>query len=126
MHSIISALLTAVAATALLSAPGANAQGAAAITGTVTSAQEGTMEGVIVTAKKDGSHISVSVVSDDKGRYSFPADRLEPGHYNLKIRAIGYILGDRPSADVAAGKTATTNLKLNPTNNIAPQMTSAA
>jgi hypothetical protein len=80
MHSSrISALLTAVAATALLSAPGANAQGAAAITGTVTSAQEGTMEGVIVTARKDGAHMSVSVVSDDKGRYSFPADRLEPG-----------------------------------------------
>ena len=126
MHSRISALLTAVAATALLSAPGANAQqGTAAITGTVTSAQEGPMEGVIVTAKKDGGHMSVSVVSDDKGHYSFPADRLEPGHYNLKIRAIGYILGDRASADVAAGKPATTNLKLNATNNIAPQMTSA-
>ena len=126
MHSSkISALLTAVAAAALLSAPGANAQGAAALTGTVTSAQEGPMEGVIVTARKDGAHMSVSVVSDDKGHYTFPADRLEPGHYTLKIRAIGYIVNSRPAADVAAGKAATTDLKLNKAVNIAPQMTSA-
>ncbi len=126
MHSSkISALLTAVAAAALLSAPGANAQGAAALTGTVTSAQEGAMEGVLVTAKKDGAHISTTVVTDEKGHYSFPADRLEPGHYNIKIRAIGYILGGRPGADVDGGKTATADLKLNKTENIAPQMTNA-
>jgi len=83
------------------------------------------MEGVIVTAKKDGSTISISVVSDDKGHYAFPADRLVPGHYNIKIRAIGYVSGGRPGADVAAGKTATVDLKLNKTDNIAPQLTSA-
>src|SRR5260221_7832188 len=126
MHSSkISALLTAVAAAALLSAPGANAQGAAALTGTVTSAQEGAMEGVLVTAKKDGAHISTTVVTDEKGHYSFPADRLEPGHYNIKIRAIGYIASGRPAADVAAGKTATSDLKLAKAVNIAPQMTNA-
>ena len=36
--------------------------------GTVTSAQEGAMEGVLVTAKKDGARISVTVVTDEKGR----------------------------------------------------------
>src|SRR6185312_2933333 len=125
----ISTLLSAVAAAALLTAAGAQAQNGpangAAIAGTVTSAQEGAMEGVIVTAKKDGAHIATSVVSDDKGHYAFPADRLEPGHYTIKIRAIGYIPNGRPAADVAAGKTTDLDLKLNKTDNIALQMTSA-
>jgi virginiamycin B lyase len=121
----ITTLLSAVAAAALMQVASANAQTGAALTGTVSSQQEGNMEGVIVTAKKDGAHMSVSVVSDDKGRYSFPADRLEPGHYTLKIRAIGYIPAGRMAADVVSGKTATTDLKLNKTDNIAAQLTSA-
>jgi len=121
----ITTLLSAVAAAALFNVSAATAQAPAALTGVVSSAQEGNMEGVIVTAKKVGSTISISVVSDDKGRYAFPADRLEAGHYNIKIRAIGYNPNGRPAADVAAGKTATLDLKLNKTDNIAPQMTSA-
>jgi virginiamycin B lyase len=121
----ITTLLSAVAAAALIQVASASAQTGAAITGTVSSAQEGAMEGVIVTAKKDGAHIAVSVVSDDRGHYSFPADRLEPGHYNIKIRATGYIPAGRMGADVASGKTATADLKLNKTDNIAAQLTSA-
>ncbi len=122
---MISALLSAVATAALLNIPGAQAQSGVALAGTVTSAQEGAMEGVIVSAKKEGGHITISVVSDEKGHYAFPADRLEPGHYDIKIRAIGYIADSRPEADVAAGKTANLDLKLDKTNNIAPQLTSA-
>jgi virginiamycin B lyase len=122
MQARLSLLLSAAAAAALINVSAASAQ---ALTGTVTSAQEGAMEGVIVTAKKDGAHISVSVVSNEKGQYSFPADRLEPGHYSIKIRATGYIDGDRPQADIVVGKTATTDLKLTKTDNIAPQLTSA-
>ena len=66
--------------------------GPAALVGQVTSQEEGPMEGVVVSAKKDGSTITVSVISDDKGHFSFPASRLEPGHYTLKIRAVGYNL----------------------------------
>src|SRR3982751_6067551 len=110
----ITTLLSAVAAAALINVATADAQApAAALTGTVSSAQEGNMEGVIVTAKKAGSTISISVVSDDKGHYAFPANRLEPGHYNIRIRAVGYNSNGRPAADVAAGKTATVDLKLN-------------
>ena len=121
----ISALLSAVAAATLLNAAGAQAQNGAAITGTVSSTQEGMMEGVIVSAKKDGSHITISVVSDDKGHYAFPAGRLEPGHYSIRIRATGYVPAERPSVDVAAGKTANVDIKLAKTDNIAPQLTSA-
>src|SRR5487761_145296 len=59
----------------------------AAIAGQVTSAAEGAMEGVVVTAHKDGSIVSVSVTTDAKGHYAFPVNRLEPGHYTLAIRA---------------------------------------
>ena len=43
-----------------------------ALMGQVSSEKEGPMEGVLVGAKKDGSTITINVVSDDKGRYSFP------------------------------------------------------
>ncbi|HYT47759.1 MAG TPA: hypothetical protein VEL04_05025, partial [Burkholderiales bacterium] len=42
-----------------------------ALTGLVSSAEEGAMEGVLVGAKKAGSTITVTVVSDAQGRYSF-------------------------------------------------------
>ena len=62
------------------------------------------MEGVVVSARKDGSTITVSVVTDDKGHYGFPAARLEPGHYTLGIRAVGYDLdGPKDAAIAAAG-----------------------
>ena len=94
------------------------------LSGQVTSAKEGAMEGVLVTAKKDGSNISTTVVSDDKGHYTFPGGRLKPGHYTLKIRAIGYVLGGPEAVDVTnAGAVA--NLKLTETTNVAPQLTNA-
>src|SRR5262245_65923746 len=62
----------------------------AQLSGTVTSKEEGAMEGVLVRAKRAGSTITVTVVSDAKGRYSFPANRLAPGKYAIKVRAAGY------------------------------------
>ena len=50
----------------------------AALSGQVSSADEGVMEGVLVSAKKDGSTITTTVVTNAQGRYSFPADRLAP------------------------------------------------
>src|SRR3954470_14688485 len=76
---------------------GAQAQTAAALAGSVTSAEEPTMEGVIVSAKKEGANVTVSVLTDDKGKYSFPSGRLEPGKYDVSIRAVGY--------DLDGGKT---------------------
>ena len=48
------------------------------------------MRGVVITARKTGASIAHSVVSDDAGRYAFPAALLEPGRYALSIRAVGY------------------------------------
>jgi streptogramin lyase len=103
----------------------AQSSAAAALTGRVTSPEEGVMEGVVVSAKKNGSTITVSVVSDKQGVYSFPANRLEPGHYSLKIRAVGYDLDGVGTADVLEHKAATADLKLRKTKDIAPQLTNA-
>src|ERR1700680_2047812 len=68
----------------------AEAQTASALSGQVTSSEEGPMEGVVVSAKKDGSTISISFVTNAAGRFAFPVARLEPGLYALKARAAGY------------------------------------
>ena len=109
---------------ALLSAAEIHANGIA-LTGQVSSQKEKVMEGVVVGAKKDGSTMTINVVSDAKGRFSFPSEKLEPGHYTLKIRAAGYDLEGPQSVDVTGGKTATANLKLKPAENPSAQLTDA-
>ena len=98
---------------------------AVALQGTVSSAEEGAMEGVLVSATKSGATVTVTVVSDDKGHYSFPAARLAPGQYDLAIRAVGYEVDGFPSAKVSAGQPATADLKLNKTKRLFEQLTNA-
>src|ERR1700722_14033973 len=90
------------------------------LTGQVSSVEKGlVMEGVVVSAKKDGSTIRISVVTAAQGRYSFPSSKLEPGHYSLAIRAAGYDLDGTANADIPAKGTANVNLKLKNTDNLA-------
>jgi virginiamycin B lyase len=103
---------------------GARAQSAGAMTGQVTSPEEGPMEGVLVSAKKLGSTMTVTVVTDAKGRYSFPADRLDAGRYALAIRAAGYDLDGPKQVDIAAGGS-TTDITLVKTKNLANQLSNA-
>src|SRR4029079_444390 len=100
----------------------AHAQKAAALTGQVSSAEEGAMEGVVVSAKKEGSNITVSVVSDDKGHYSFPSDRLGAGQYKVSIRAVGYVLDGAKPVDVKGDAPAQSDLKLVKTKNLSAQL----
>ena len=109
----------------LINAAEIHANGAVALTGLVSSQKEKLMEGVVVGAKKDGSTMTVNVVSDAKGRFVFPGEKLEPGHYALKIRAVGYDLDGPKTVDVIAGKTATANLKLKAAENPSAQLTDA-
>jgi hypothetical protein len=101
------------------------AQDHAALTGTVSSEAEGNMEGVVVTARKPGSIVQVSVTTDAQGRYSFPENRLEPGEYAISIRAVGYDIGAPAEAMVEPETTATTDIKLGKTKNLAGQLTNA-
>src|SRR5712692_4919160 len=98
------------------------AQTQAALAGTVTSAGEGLMEGVLVSAKRANSTVTLTVVSDNQGRYSFPAAKLEPGRYALRIRAVGYDLDGPGTVEVTAQKTATLDLKLKKTADLAAQL----
>src|SRR6266849_134534 len=103
----------------------AHAQESVALTGQVTAAEEGAMEGVVVSARKDGSTISISVVTDASGRFAFPAARLEPGRYTVKARAAGYEIDGAKAADVAAGSEATADIKLKKVKNLSAHLTNA-
>src|SRR6202163_880186 len=103
----------------------AQAQTPSALSGQVTSTEEGPMEGVVVSAKKDGSTISISVVTNAAGRFAFPVARLEPGHYALKARAAGYELDGARAADVASGQEAKAEIKLKTVKNLSAYLTNA-
>jgi len=99
------------------------AQSGPALTGIVSSPAEGAMEGVIVSAKRAGGTMTVSVLSDAQGRYAFPASRLEPGTYAIRVRAAGYDLEGPSTVDIAAGRATQLDLKLRKTQDLAAQLT---
>jgi len=103
----------------------AQSQAPSAVSGSVTSNEEGPMEGVVVSAKKDGSTISVSVVTNTAGRFAFPAERLEAGHYAFKARAAGYELDGDTAVDVVSGKEAKMEIKLKKERNLSAHLTNA-
>ncbi len=123
-QSVILTAIAGAAALVLQAAPGSlRAQTEPpALSGKIASAEEGAMEGVLVGVKKAGSTITITVVSDKDGRYSFPAAKLEPGHYAVRIRAVGYDLDGPGAVEVAARKTATLDLKLKKTSDLAAQL----
>src|SRR5258708_20983756 len=89
----------------------AQSHGPAALTGIVSSPEEGKLEGVVVSAKRPGSTIMVSVSTNAQGQYSFPQDRLAPGAYDITIRAVGYTL--KPTtATIESGGSAPFDLRL--------------
>src|SRR3954467_6149582 len=108
MRGLVCLVLGLLSGVCLL-APDATAQ---TLSGKVTSAEEGPMEGVLVSAKRAGSTITVTVATDAQGRYAFPAAKLEPGPYALRIRATGYDLEAPAAIDLAADKPAIADLKL--------------
>ena len=101
-----------------------------ALGGRVSSADDAAMEGVLVSATRTGSNITVTVVTGADGRYGFPADRLGPGQYRLAVRAIGYELdqpqGSETIVDVqpteAPEQAATKDLRLGSTKDLAAQL----
>ena len=96
-----------------------------ALAGIARSAQEGPMQGVLVSARRSGAKVTVTVATDARGAFSFPGPRLEPGHYNLEIRAVGYELESPKSADVEPDTTTNADLKLRKASDLTTQLTSA-
>jgi virginiamycin B lyase len=99
-----------------------DARAQVALTGLVSAPDEGPMEGVLVSAKKEGSTITTTVVSDQQGAFSFPSARLEPGKYTISIRAIGYRLDGAKTADVPASGEGRAELKLSKVKSLVPQL----
>ena len=96
-----------------------------ALAGQVRSTEEGLMEGVLVSAKKADSTVTVTVASDAQGRYAFPQNKLGPGRYALRVRAVGFDVEDPGTINIAADRTATVNLTLNPAKDLSAQLTNA-
>src|SRR5258708_15631064 len=121
-------LMLTLAAAAMVLPPVSNtaqAESDAALTGVVSSEAEGKMEGVVVTARRPGSIVQVSLTTDAEGRYSFPRNHLEPGEYTLSVRAVGYDIDSPARAAVRNGKAATADIKLTKTKKLAGQLTNA-
>ena len=87
---------TAALAVVLTGLQGARAADVA-LTGKVTSVEEGAMEGVVVSATQAGSTIRISVITDAQGEFSFPATKLDPGAYTISASA--------PLATIWTGQT---------------------
>ncbi len=98
-----------------------------ALSGAVSSQEEGLMEGVLVSAKRAGAITTTTVVTDKQGRYQFPASRLEPGQYTLRIRAVSYALDGAKTITIAAQQAASADLKLRKatTDEVASQLTNS-
>jgi len=127
MRWILTVTLTVAAVSLAVLGPrqvGLTAAEAAALTGTVKSAQEGAMEGVVVSARRAGANFYVSVTSDAQGRYTFPATHLEPGEYTVTIRATGWDLTPIGKVTLSKGKAATQDLSLVKTKDLASQLSS--
>src|SRR3981189_1940723 len=101
-------------------ASGASAQ--SALSGLVSSSEEGAMEGVLVSAKKEGSTITTTVVTDQQGRYGFPAARMEPGKYTISLSVIGVKLDGSWTFDVPSGNGGSVAFKLGKVKSLVPQL----
>ena len=95
---------------------------ATALTGLVSSAENNAMEGVLVSASKTGSPVTITVVTDKGGRFSFPASKLAPGQYSLGVRAVGYDLDPHKTIEITEQKTTTVDLQLRKTEDLAAQL----
>jgi virginiamycin B lyase len=111
-----SAFATLISGAALAQTP------AAALTGLVRSAQEGAMEGVLVSATKAGSTVTVTVVTGSDGRFTFPASKLTPGQYAVRVRAVGYDFDNPKAVEIAAQNATTLDLELRKTGDLAAQL----
>jgi virginiamycin B lyase len=96
-----------------------------ALSGVVSSAAEGVMEGVLVSATRLGGNISMTVVSDKQGRYGFASNAIPQGRYKLSIRAVGYDLSQPELIVEVRQQPVTADLILNKGRDVASQLSSA-
>src|SRR5579871_7038509 len=100
-------LATSVLATAMLACPIAEA---ATVTGTVTGPDGKPFRAAFVQARHAGMKMTVSVLSDNQGRYVI--ENLPAGDYRIGIRAIGYKADPKTGIKLAADQDAAFDFKL--------------
>jgi virginiamycin B lyase len=122
---LFAALACLLGANSLATLPANAKQPAPALSGVVTSDAEGHMEGVLVTARAEGANMTVTVISDEQGRYAFPPGKLQPGKYTLDIRAVGYQLATPAAAEIRPDKPGHVDIKLAKTKDVSSQLTGA-
>src|SRR5450631_4573883 len=94
----------------LLAAPVADA---ATIAGTVTGPDGAPYRGAFVQARHAGLKMTVSVLSDNQGRYF--AENLPAGEYRVQVRAIGFKTNPKAGLNLTADQTASADFALAPT-----------
>lgn len=122
-HTVFRAMLAVGLCSSSLTAWAQGAATGPVVSGIAFSETGKPLEGVLVRVRQDGSTITTTVVSRADGRYTFPPGRLSPGRYQVSIRATGYDLKDPGTLSVAAGKSATLDLHLQKTADLAAQLT---
>ena len=75
--------------------------------GTITTEDGKTLEGVTVSAKLDGSTKTVSVYTDQSGKFYFPA--MQEGSYKVWAQALGF---NRADVSLNTSKNNTQDLRL--------------
>src|SRR5882757_3019684 len=85
----------------LLAAPVADA---ATITGTVTGPDGAPFRGAFVQARHAGLKMTVSVLTDNQGRYV--AENLPEGDYRVQVRAIGFKTDSKTGVKLATDQNA--------------------
>jgi len=91
------------------------------LSGIVTSQEEGRMEGVVISVKRAGSPMTISVVTNANGEYRFPTNRLGSGSYEVAIRAVGYDLASSDSVELKEESTSF-DLQLRKTSKLSSQL----
>ncbi len=117
--------LTNAATAEKLIPPSLLADRAGVISGYVSSSVEGPMEGVIVSAKRKDSTITISVVTNDKGFYTFPSEKIAAGRYEITTRATGYDQRQPITISIGTVASAKRNIQLESTKNLDLQLTNA-
>ena len=94
-------LLASVAGLAALGFAATTASADQLLSGSITSASGQKLEGVQVSAKREGSTITTNVYTDQNGEYFFPP--LPEGKYNVWAQALSFDTA-KSAVDLSAGR----------------------
>lgn len=92
------------------------------LSGQVSSENEEPLEGVLVRAKREGTNMALTVVSDAQGQYRFP--KLAPGRYAVEIARADGLEPSREMTDIQDGRANRVDFTLGPAKEMDQQITS--